>query len=239
MDVLGRDGKSIERLGPLEQMWSSSTPPPPIKPPQPATGIIGRKTAAMDLSVGLKFLSDVLGAMGAAVPQLNFAYKSAKKVEFKFANVQVVSVDPLALGNHLAAGSAASTNPFYTRYFESDDTDAYIITEVLKSDSITVTTQSDGSAGVSLDLPSIQAAVGAKVGVTKTGTEATELTYTGTEYLTFGHKLFELAFVNGRWTIKGKKPAGDLAFSLPGEGPGEEFDADTDEPIVFERAGRF
>lgn len=45
--------------------------------------------------------------------------------------------------------------------------------------------------------------------------------------------------MNGKWTIRGKKPAGDLAFSLPGEGQGEEFDADTDEPIVFEKGGRF
>jgi hypothetical protein len=90
MDVLGRDGKSIERLGSLAQMWTTSTPPPPLNPPQPATGIIGQKTAAMDLSVGLKFLSDVLGAMGAAVPQLSFAYKTATKVQFKFANVQVI-----------------------------------------------------------------------------------------------------------------------------------------------------
>jgi hypothetical protein len=216
-------------------MWSSSVPPPPVKPPQMATGIVGQKSAALDLSIGLNFLADVLAAMGAVVPNLAFAYKHATKIQFKFDNVQSISVDPLALGNHLAAGNVAVSNPFYKRYFVDEDTDAYVITEVLKSNSISVSTQSDDTAGVSLDVPAIKAAVGLKVAVSQTASATSELTYSGQEYLTFGHKIFELAFINGSWAIKGKKPSGDLAFAL-GEQEGEFSEADA--PIVLERAGR-
>src|SRR6266852_2800886 len=100
LDILGRDSGSIERLGKLEQMWTSSVAAPQPGPPETSVGISGQKTAELNLDVGLKFLSTVLGAMGALVPQLNFAYRSAKKVEFSFSDVRVAKVDPLALGNH-------------------------------------------------------------------------------------------------------------------------------------------
>jgi hypothetical protein len=234
LDVLGRDSGSIERLGKLEQMWSSSVAAPDPGPPQTAAGINGQKTAALNLDVGLKFLSNVLGAMGAVLPQLNFAYKSARKVEFSFTDVRVAKVDPLALGNHLAAGNLSSNNPFVRRYFEDEDTDAFIITEVLKSQSITAKAQTDTDVGVAVDVPAIQAAVGAKIGVSQTTSQSTELTYTGPELLTFGHKVFKVEFNNGSWSVRGQKPASDVAFSTPGMTEDDSQLSD-EEPIVFER----
>jgi hypothetical protein len=234
LDVLGKDGGSIERLGTLAQMWSSSIAAPQVDPPQTALGINGQKTASLNLDVGLKFLSNVLGAMGALVPQLSFAYRNARKVEFSFTDVKVAGVDPLALGNHLAAGTLSSNNPFVRRYFEDDDTDAFIITEVLKSNSITAKAQTDDSAGVTVDLPAIQAAVGAKVAVTQNSSQTTELTYTGDQLLTFGHKVFQIEFSRGSWSIRGQKPSSDVAFLTPGMMEDDTQLAD-EEPIVFER----
>jgi hypothetical protein len=236
-DVLGKDGKQVERLGPLSQIWTSSVALPPLNPPQTAVGINGQKTAALDLSVGLKFLSNVLAAMGASVPQLSLAYKNAKKVQFSFTDVQVVGVDPFALGNHLGAGTLHSDNPFVTRYFTDDDTDAFIITEVLKSKTITAAAQASDSTGAEVDVPVIQSAVGAKVAIAQTGSETAELTYTGSQLLTFGHKIFRIEFINGRWAIKGQKPAGEVAFALPGIE--DETQLGNDQPIVFERFSNF
>jgi len=232
MDVLGKDGKSIERLGILSQMWSSSTPAPPIKPAQTAVGINGQKTVSLNLNIGLKFLSNVLGAIGATLPQLNFASQNPKMVQFSFTNVQVVGVDPLALGNHLASVSLSRNNPFVTRYFD-DDTDAFVITEVLKSSSITATAQASDSTGVEVDIPSIQATVGANVSVTQTTEETTALTYTGQQLLTFGHKIFRIEFINGRWAIKGERPSVNVAFALPGIE--DETGLANEQPVVFER----
>jgi hypothetical protein len=233
MDVLGRDGGSIERLGSLDQIWSSTTPVPDVGTPQTAVGINGQKTASLNLDVGLKFLSNVLGAMGALVPQLNFAYKSVKAVEFSFADVRVAGVDPLVLGNYLASGSLSSNNPFLRRYFEDDDTDAFIITEVLKSNSITAKAKVESSAGESIDIPAIQAAVGAKIGVSQTISQTTELTFTGNELLTFGHKVFKIEFDEGNWAIRGQQASSAIAFNVPGMSDDPQLG--DQEPIVFER----
>lgn len=233
MDVLGRDGSSVERLGTLAQMWSSTVSAPPVKPPEIAVGINGQKTASLNLDIGLKFLSNVLGAMGAALPQLDFAYKNARKVEFSFTDVRVTGVDPLALGNHLAGGTLSSNNPFVRRYFDDEETDAFIITEVLKSNSITAKAQAEDSTGVSVDIPAIQAALGAKVGVSQTGSQSTELTFTGGQLLTFGHKVFKIEINNGAWIIRGEKPSSNVAFFTPGSD--DEPQLADEEPIVFER----
>lgn len=233
LDILGRDKGSIERLGALTQMWSSTIAAPEPGLPQTAVGINGQKTASLNLDVGLKFLSNVLGAMGALMPQLNFAYKKATRVEFSFTDVRTIGVDPLVLGNYLSAGTLSSNNPFVRRYFDDDETDAFVITEVLKSNSITAKAQADETTGVAVDLPAIQMAVGAKIAVSQTSSETTELTYTGDQLLTFGHKVFKIEFNDGAWSVRGQKPSSDVAYFTPGITVADALS--DEEPIVFER----
>ncbi len=44
LDVLGRDGRSLERLGRLDQIWSSAVPAPQAGSAQQAPRISGQKT---------------------------------------------------------------------------------------------------------------------------------------------------------------------------------------------------
>jgi len=218
LDILGKDDKSVERLGQVNQMWTSPQPLPPVKGPQAATGVTGQKTSELKLSIGLKILSAALGAMGAAVPDVSFGYSKAKKVSFTFTDVQVYLVDPLVVGNYLAAGDLSSGNPFVRRYFEDDDTSAFILTEVLKSKSITVTALDDSNSEVAVDFPAIQQVVGAKVAVTSKSATNTTLTYAGTDELSFGFRCFGIAYVDGAWRVHGTKPSGGVAFALPAGG---------------------
>jgi hypothetical protein len=213
LDILGKD-RTIERLGRVDQMWTSAQPLPSITGPRDATSVAGQKTSEMKLSIGLKILSATLGAMGAAVPEVSVAYARARKVVFTFTDVKTFSAEPLEVGQYLEAGDVATSNPFVRRYFDDEDTSAFIITEVLKSNAITVTATDDRGAEVGVDLPAIQQAVGARVTVTsKSATHAT-LTYTGTELLTFGFKCFGIAFVDGQWNVFSAAPSADLAFAV-------------------------
>lgn len=220
LDILGKD-KSLERLGRVDQMWSSTGALPTVNGPNDAAAVNGKKSSEMKLSIGLKLLSTALGAMGAAVPELNFAYSKAKNVTFAFTEVKTVGVDPLAVGQYLTAGDLASNNPFVRHYFEDEDCSAFIITEVLKSRSITVTATGDSGVEVGVDVPAIQQAVGVKVGVKTASAANSTLTYTGNELLAFGFKCFGIAFVNGRWEVFSAKPSAGLAFSFatPGTAP--------------------
>src|SRR5271166_4502631 len=71
LDVLGRDGGSLERLGNLSQIWLSREPLPEIGTPQPATPVNGKKTSELSGSMGLKILGGILGALGAKSPAIS------------------------------------------------------------------------------------------------------------------------------------------------------------------------
>jgi hypothetical protein len=216
LDILGKDDKSVERLGQINQMWTSPEAVPTINGPQAATAVSGQKTSELKVSIGLKILAAALGAMGAAVPEVSFGYSKARKVTFMFTDVQVYLVDPLAVGKYLAAGDLSSANPFVRRYFEDDDTTAFILTEVLRSKSITVTALDDNNAEVGVDFPAIQQIVGAKVNVTSKSATNTTLTYSGSFELSFGFRCFGIAYVDGAWRVHSAKPSPAISFAAPG-----------------------
>ena len=160
-------------------------------------------------------LASALGAMGAVVPELSFAYRHASSVQFTFTNVHSVAVDPFAAGAFLAAGDLLTTNPFVSRYFLEEDPDAYLITEVLTSNEITVAAKEEGGADLAVDVPAIQQVVGGRVSVAASNSRAAEIRYAGQEPVTFGFKVFEIAFSGGAWRVMGVRPKADLAFDVP------------------------
>jgi hypothetical protein len=216
LDVLGRDGKSLERLGRLDQLWTSKKPVPAIGMPQPAAHISGQSTSEMSASIGLKLLSGVLKAIGATIPEINFAYNAASSLQFTFGNVTSRAVVPLEVGDFLSEGDIHSNNPFVEHYFHDDDTDAFVITEVLESNEITVSAKDDRGGQISANIPAIQNAVGANVSVSAKAGAGTDLTYKGGDGVTFGFKVFAIAF-DGRWRITGVAPDAALAFAAGSE----------------------
>jgi len=235
LDVLGREERRIERLGTLSQIWASPLPPPFVGPPRPAADINGKRTDELRLSIGLKILEGILAGMGAALPQIGFAYQRARSVQFAFSGVEAVSVDPFELGRHLAAGDMDSRNPFAAHYFEDDNCEAFVITEVLRSRVFSLSAKDERGTEVSVDLPAIQQAVGAKVSVTAGATGSTDLTFKGPEPLAFGFKAFAIDYVNGAWRVRGVAPGGGMAFAVP-DPSGKEPPALTG--IVLSAGGR-
>jgi hypothetical protein len=125
-------------------------------------------------------------------------------------------VAPLEVGKYLAQGDLDTSNAFAT-YFQDHDKEAYVITEVLKSNAIKVTAKDDSGASIGVDLPNIQNVLGAKVSVGASGAGSTDLIYQGQNPVTFGFKVFGIGFVNGNWQIHGQAPDKNIAFLIPTE----------------------
>jgi hypothetical protein len=224
LDVLGRDTGALEKLDDLSQIWRYQHPLPTISPPQAATQVNGQKTGDLSASMGLKILGVILGALGAKIPELSAVYTAADSLEFEFHNVMSRSVTPLAIGRFLAQGDIQSDNPVVNYYFSDNETETYVIVETLESDEIAVTAKDSSGANLQVSVPSIQNAVGVDIAVAGKSAGNSSIAYKGSESVTFGFKLFSIAF-DGRWRIHGAQAHEILSFTV----------GETSNPIILRR----
>ena len=109
------------------------------------------------------------------------------------------------------------------------DSQAFVIVDVLKSNSITVIALDEHGTEVGVDVPSIEGIVGANVKVKPGGASNSSITYTGEKPVTFGFIVDEIMFENGKWSLAGAAPSGALAFATAPGGAG----AATASPILL------
>lgn len=212
LEVLGCEvGRPPEPLGALPSVWQSALPPPPVTPGDTAA-ITGKSTSNIKIGFGLKILEGVLGAMGAAVPQVSLAYSRARTVRFEFKEPNIKKIDPLVVGNYLAKGDLNTSNPFVRHYMLSDDTRAYVVTEVLLSNSIRVTALDEAETGVKVDVKAIENAVGANVEVKPNTAAEGDLVYQGKQLLAFGYKAHEIVYSGKEWNVRRLDPSEDSAL---------------------------
>jgi hypothetical protein len=230
LDVIGRDAQSMEWLGHIDEIWTSTNAAPVPGPPNHAVPINGQRTDGLDVSFGVSVLAHVLEMFGASAPSLNLAFKNAHAVQFTYNNVTSTSISPFAAGNYLASGTLRSDNPKVKSLFGSGKPGAYLILDVLKSNSIAVTATDSHGAEVGIDLPHIEGIADAKVGVKPSGSSNSTITFSGPVELVFGFKVQEIARVGESWTLKNADASGALAF---GADFGEE-ESDEPNPMVFD-----
>ncbi len=215
MDVIGKD-QTTQWLGPLNTVWKSEVPLPMPSGPNAATNVNGQKTDKLNLDFGLKILANALAAFGASVPSLDFAYTKASGVQFSYGNVTSTSVPPFAAGDFLTKGGLNSSNPVVKHYFLDPGSQAFLIVDVLKSDTITVTATDEHGASVSLDVPAIQQIVGANVTVSADSASTGTLTYSGQVPVTFGFAANEIEYDGTSWSIHGAVADGGTSFGVTG-----------------------
>jgi hypothetical protein len=218
MDIIGKD-KTTQWLGPIGSVWSS-TVAAPVALINPASAVNGQKTDGLDISFGIKVLANALAAFGATVPSLDVSYSRASTVQFGYTNVTSTAVAPLDAGNYLSAGTLKDANPVVQHYFLGQETEAYLIVDVLKSDSITVTATDKSGVEVGVDVPAIQGMVGANVSVKPSSSSNSTITYTGAKPVSFGFIVQSIHREGDVWVLQGAEPSGDLSFGVTeGAGP--------------------
>lgn len=234
MDVLGREGGGLERLGPLPAFVESTADLPVVRGPAAVSNLDGRRTEKLDLSIGLKLLMDFLSGMAtvAGLPSLKAQFARVRSVQFTFTNVQSHAVDQVAVGSFLAAGRLRD-NPINDTYFLNEDSEEFVIFEVLKTDTLTLMARDEKSVSVGLDIPALQSAVGVAVEVRQGASGEAAVSFRGPQFVTFGFKCFRLEFAGGRWRFSGAKASGGLAFAVGPAAAGED-----EEPLLLGRGVR-
>ncbi|HTF70303.1 MAG TPA: hypothetical protein VK638_47265, partial [Edaphobacter sp.] len=197
MMVLGKR-QSLELLGKLSTVWKTTVPEPIPGPPATVADLEGSQSDKLELSIGLKILANALQGLGAAVPSLEFGFTRARKVQFTYSKVSSTSIAPLEAGSYLASGDLLP-NPLVAPYFLGEDGHAFLTIDVLKSDTVIVEASDEHGVDVALDIPAMQGAVGAKIGVKSSNASNSKISFKGEKAITFGFKAFAIAFDHGKW----------------------------------------
>lgn len=216
LTIIGRDNGVMQELGLLSNIWKTEAKAPEQEQQEAGSEINGQKTNNLKLSIGLEILSGILKVMGAMTPQLDFAYTNAKSVQFGFKHVRINRIQPFLVGEYLSKGDLNKNNPFAS-YFTDDDKEAFVITDVLLSNAISVIAKNENGLAVAVDVPAIGKAVSANVKVEPDQKEETAVTYQGNTPLVFGFKVFGIQYSNGNWGIYGAKPSAEIAFDAETE----------------------
>lgn len=204
LQVIVKEDSEYNNLGPLSKVWVSENKPPVPNPDDTAANIQQKKTSLIDVSVGVKALDDIFSGMGFSVPSLNAAFSKVKKLKIGFNNVTVSKIDPFDIGNYLKSGDVnhLDTENVFVKYFLDDEKPIYIISETLRSNSITIEAYKDEKTSADMDLGILKAIkADAKIN-TETDTDSA-ITYAGEKQLTFGFKCYQIDYTEDGWGITG------------------------------------
>jgi len=236
LSLIGKD-KTTAFLGDLKTMWTGPELLP--GPPNPASVVNGQKSAALDLGFGLNILASTLAVFGASSPSIDLSHTSAHGIQFSYSGVTSTAVDLGQLGGYLPKGQLDADNITVQRYFGTPGVEVYLIYEVLRSSSITITATDSNGNGVALNVPAIEGVVGAKVSVKPSNASSTGITFASTDGIavTFGFKAVRLLLVSdiasGKLTYQDVEASGDIAFGVPTY-PGLPSAAETTGPPILE-----
>jgi len=220
LSLIGKD-KTTAFLGDLNTMWTGPQPALLPGPPNPASVVNGQKSAALDLGFGLNILASTLAVFGASSPSIDLSHTSAHGIQFSYSGVTSTAVDLGLLGGYLPKGKLDADNITVQRYFGTPGCEVYLIYEVLRSSSITITATDSNGNGVALNVPAIEGVVGAKVSVKPSNASSTGITFASTDGIavTFGFKAVRLLLVSdiasGKLTYEDVQASGEIAFGVP------------------------
>lgn len=194
--LIGRQAGEFLQLGTLDQLITNPPGPlPAITSGEPGAGIEGQTSSKLDLGIGANILGSLIGAMGGSLG-VNVGYTDARRVEFKYADVTLDSVVPLAVGSYLRDGSVDAGNLILQQYVVGNG-ELFLVTKVARSKRFSVLYEKKNSTSANVDVPALQALTGANVKVSVDTQNASLVTFEGAIPLGFAFQAMQVGVVDG------------------------------------------
>jgi len=211
LNLVGRDRDQM-KLGTLDQLLKNPRGTlPGVTADQAASHVSGQTSSKMKLGIGLNVLGNVLGALAGTQLGIDAAYQNARTIQFEFTDVYFDSVEPLAVGQYLRDAEVDVANLVLDRYVLGKG-QLFLITEILKSASITVKAERSGGGSLSLEVPVINQVASGRLQVEASKASNGVVTYKGKKTLTFGFKCFRIGIEEGDLRLSAAAP-NDIALA--------------------------
>jgi hypothetical protein len=216
LQVLTRQGPALRRYSELAEVLAipPGTDQPAVHRDERVVDTSGTMRRQVKLGIGLGVVSALVRALGADA-SVDLSSASANSVEYGYEEVAEDWVDLASLDSWL---SGADFRPGLRNITDLLAAEAvYVIVGALKASAVSVSLLDSNSNGVKVNVPAIQAAVGAKVSVTAGASRSHHLTFHGSTPLTVAAKAAQLKFdENGFW-INERLASNVEIRGIPGE----------------------
>ncbi|MBD2358340.1 hypothetical protein H6G41_27645 [Tolypothrix sp. FACHB-123] len=189
LTILSRDSKTG-----ISSIYANITdivadPMPPL--PQVFTNlqagtISGLRTNKLEFNFGISILNNLLSALGGKSAGIKSVFGKASAIEFEYENVLYDTVMPAAVSKFLRQSQPLIDEDFIAQFNEEGE--AYIIIDVLKSNSFGIRLYQDNVQGIDINIDAVKNVIGldSKISVEKKGD--TKISFNGSQSLGFGFK---------------------------------------------------
>lgn len=216
LDILGRQRGTLTSLGRLPDLvLPGAGAPPALRSNVHAANLESRRSSKLDAKAAVSVLGPYLKALGGAA-EASASFRRCKSLQFVFAGVLIDDAAPAEVGAFLGRCQIDEHNPLWRPYLRGEG-ELFVITETLKSRTLTVAADASSQADLAIDTGALQSAVGGRVGVSGGGTASSLISFDGSEPLIFGFKCLRLQVADGQLALLNAPPSAALAFSPPGQ----------------------
>lgn len=215
LQIYIRTKGDLEPLGNLVTVIKpidGSTDFPPISKDIAAAFISGKKTSNLSAGLGLDILGNIIGAMGGSKLGLETSYKNARTISFTYENVTEDSIEIARLDQYLSGSDIDPMSKHIGELLDADD--VFVLSSVIKSNSIKVEAQSSHNTNIEIDVPVIKEMIGGNIKVGADGEKASTVTFTGNIPLVFGFKAVRLFYEDGNYKRFDPVQPGSIAASV-------------------------
>ncbi len=210
LQVLTRAGGALRRYSRLDRVLAvdPDVPAPAIAADQPVADASGSAAQTAKIGIGLNVVSSVIQALGGEAG-LNIAADNARQVKFSYTKVVADRVDLASLDGWL---TMADLQPNLRNVADLLAAEAlYVVVGTLRAGGLDVEFLDENNAGVEVDVPAVQAVLGATVAVSAGSTRSSRLIFTGAQALTVAAKAAQLRFdEHGIWVNEKLRTDGEI-----------------------------
>ncbi|MEH2095406.1 gasdermin [Nostoc sp.] len=189
LTILSRDPKtSISSIyGNVTDIIANPVPSlPKVFENLQAGTISGLRTNKLELKFGISILNDLLSALGGKRAGIESVFGKASTIEFEYENVQYDTVMPASVTKFLRGANPSIDQDFIPQFNEQGE--AYIIIDVLKSNSFGIRLYQDSEGGIDINLDAIKNVVGLNSKISVEKKVDTKISFNGSQALGFGFK---------------------------------------------------
>ncbi|BAL89236.1 hypothetical protein AMIS_40160 [Actinoplanes missouriensis 431] len=210
LQVLIRTGQVLRRYGELESVLTGGQreAAPRVLADERTVDVHGTATRRTQLGVGLGIVSAIIQALGGEA-NLSLGSTTATAVEFVYSDMAVDRVDLSTLDLWL---TGARFHPRLRNLAELLVADhVYVVVAVLKAKAVRMRLLDDRSYDVAVDVPAIQALLGASVTVESSRGSDTWLTISGSQSITVAAKAAQMHVdESGFWVSELPRTSGEI-----------------------------